>query len=71
MGVFVQLLSDAGWFLYETGQWEAGRDLLMTGKHICDKYFADPPSALTALIYNNLGVIHDSQNEADPALLAA
>ncbi|KAJ5702461.1 tetratricopeptide and DUF676 domain protein [Penicillium malachiteum] len=58
---FISILADAGWFLYETGQWETAKKLFETGQTICQETFGDCPNPLTALMHNNLGVICDSQ----------
>ncbi|KAJ5626813.1 tetratricopeptide and DUF676 domain protein [Penicillium herquei] len=58
---FISILADAGWFLYETGQWETAQKLFETGQTICQETFGDCPNPLTALIHNNLGVVCDSQ----------
>ncbi|KAF5601712.1 tetratricopeptide and DUF676 domain protein [Fusarium subglutinans] len=68
---FAQLLADAGWFLYEAGQWESGKAFFETGISICDKVFAMKPTKLTAVLYNNLGVIYDSQHKPDESLANA
>ncbi|KAJ5716382.1 tetratricopeptide and DUF676 domain protein [Penicillium malachiteum] len=58
---FISILADAGWFLYETGQWETAKKLFETGQTICQETFGDSPHPLTALIHNNLGVVCDSR----------
>lgn len=62
------LLADAGWFLYETGQWEGANALFKTGENICKDVFRNTPHPLTALMYNNMGVICDSQYQAEESL---
>lgn len=66
--LFVQLLADAGWFLYETNQWETAMMLFSTGEKLCLIYFNDAPHKLTALIYNNIGVIHNSMYNPEESM---
>lgn len=64
---FATLLADAGWFLYETGLADNALELFRKGEAICHDFFGGEPHALTALFYNNIGVVFDSQNLVEKA----
>jgi tetratricopeptide (TPR) repeat protein len=64
---FAELLADAGWFLYETGLANNALELFRKGEAICHDLFGGKPHALTALFYNNIGVVFDSQNAIEEA----
>lgn len=57
----VQVLADCGWYLYETGEITAAMTLFSTAESICHALFKQTPHPLTALIYNNICVVHNSQ----------
>ncbi|KAI4868774.1 hypothetical protein F4820DRAFT_465258 [Hypoxylon rubiginosum] len=66
--LFVQLLADAGWFPYETGQWEATMGLFLTGERLCHIYFDATSHKLTALIYNNIALIYNSMYKPEESM---
>ncbi|KAK0744329.1 hypothetical protein B0T21DRAFT_447580 [Apiosordaria backusii] len=70
-GNFIGLLADAGWYLYEAGSAQGAKTLLNTAEKICDGLMGDKPDLLEALIYNNLGVIYDSENKPAEAFAYA
>jgi tetratricopeptide (TPR) repeat protein len=65
---FAEVLANVGWYLYEIGQKNAAMEVLNVGKTICEQLFGDDPNPLTALIYNNIGAIHNSRAETKQGL---
>lgn len=69
--IVAELLANAGWYLYEVGQKDTAMEVLNVGRKICERLFGDDPHKLTALIYNNIGVIHNSWAETEQSLECA
>ena len=65
---FGELIANGGWYLYEIGNHQTAAQILSTGEAICAELFRDNPDPLTALIFNNISVIHDSQHRPLDAL---
>lgn len=65
---FAELLANYGFYLIERGQPKTALGILYSAREICEAEVGDTPNLITALVLNNIAVVHSGLNQIPQAL---
>lgn len=65
---FAELLAHCGYYFYERGQLDNASNMLQSAREICHSEVGEEPNLITALVLNNIAVMHSQLNQIPQAL---